>query len=382
MRRSRPAARNGLLAVPVLAVLLAAFWKPPEGAATISPGGGDTGSYVIDFDAILRSIDTADQRALRGDKSVIPELEKDIRDLTLLLGDPALSAYGKLAVQYYRGMGGSQLAWARARLGLKPVRAIAENAAIDFRAAYEATKDDQKSLAASAAYGLATVYFNHLDDEATSYKYFAICSDLGHAGCWNVMAGAYETGGHGVAKDLSEAIKLHRKVYETGTKYTCAGAFSSLGIANILVWDKVDGVTETWSDWMRRAYVLLDELGANGLGENICDRGSFLIDEYLMELTSGAKKPQLLQAALGRAQKPTTRLVALFLLGQVDEDTFLAQVAGHSVSYEQCGAYQKVAWAAGLAGNARFAARLSNAALANSGGGCGLDVLERFKLPQ
>src|SRR5262249_19153201 len=126
-----------------------------------------------------------------------------------------------------------------------------------------------------------SVEYSQLRSIPMAYEYWRRCSSKGHAGCMNSMASASLTGAGGQAVDIGQALELHEKVFNTGTKYTCAGALSAEAIAEIIHFTGVRRPGDDGLAWLEKARQLRDLVIANHGGKDICFEHSFQIDEFL-----------------------------------------------------------------------------------------------------
>jgi hypothetical protein len=67
-----------------------------------------------------------------------------------------------------------------------------------------------------------------LHDEKSAYAYWEKCASDAHAGCINNLAEARITGAGGQKVDVRQALDLLTAVYNSGTRYHCAGVLSAL----------------------------------------------------------------------------------------------------------------------------------------------------------
>ena len=196
-----------------------------------------------------------------------------------------------------------------------------------------------------AAYSAGTVAFNMMKAVPLAYSYFDKCAEQNHMGCINVMASAKLTGHGGQEIDIPRSIELHQKVYETGTRFSCAGAFSARSIALIEYFNDVKRGPDDPLVWFTRAYSLLDSLGSELRTENPCRRTVFEIYEYLMRLSRDERKPELLERAVNRSTDgEPTRTVAQFLRGEMDEAAVTKIAGSVKHPYERCAIHFSMVW--------------------------------------
>src|SRR4029077_11304163 len=74
-------------------------------------------------------------------------------------------------------------------------------------------------------------------------------------------------------------------------------------------------------DWLKRADLLLEEVGAERKWTSPCNRPRFRVAEYLMRLDRGEDRRSLLTGVAETAQ-PEEKLMVGYLLGSVSEAAF------------------------------------------------------------
>lgn len=134
-----------------------------------------------------------------------------------------------------------------------------------------------------------------------AYAYWEKCAALDHAGCLNIMAEARLTGQGNQKVDFRAAIDYHLKVFNTGTRYHCAGAYSAQRIAAI---GYFTGTATPQGDevyWIKKAVDLLDQLAAASNSAQGCELSGVLIDEFLYQLSRGDRQDALLDEASAKA---------------------------------------------------------------------------------
>ena len=277
-------------------------------------------------------------------------LDKPIAVLTRLIESGQLNPGGMAIARYWRARAYSTLNFSRQGRGQKADAELARRSLKDFDDVIAARIEIREwgMSIADGIYGAGAVAFNHLDDSALAHQYWQRCAALGHAGCLNIMASARLTGAGGVAVDISQSIALNKMVYDTGTDFRCAGAYSALANAQIIHFAALQGQAVGELEWMSRAYALLDELQKEEKNDNPCDRSFFELTEYLMRLARGERKPELLRAAAGRTAGNDLRPAARHLLGEINRDAFEQSIQDIALKHMQCSAHFIAAWSAAL----------------------------------
>jgi len=215
-----------------------------------------------------------------------------------------------------------------------------------------------------------------------AYAYWEKCAALDHAGCLNIMAEARLTGQANQKVDLRAAIDYHLKVFNTGTRYHCAGAYSAQRIAAI---GYFTGTATPQGDelyWIDKAVDLVDELAAANK-EQGCELPGILIDEFLYRLARGDRRDALLNAASG---KPTldanaTNAVVGLLSGRLAPNGFSSAMGLAKTDLAKCSGYLRALWYAELIKRQDLA---QNYYQQLQRIGCGTELLfaRKFKLPR
>lgn len=204
--------------------------------------------------------------------------------------------------------------------------------------------------ASNAEYFAGSVARNQLRSISLAYKYWEKCAWQGHAGRLNLLANSRITGDGGQKVDVNEALDLHTMVFNTGVTYRCAGASSAMSIAKIV---HFTGVRRTGGDeleWVKKSYSLMDKLEAAEANKNVCDRAHAEVEEFLLRLSRGQHKPDILRDAAARLGEESSTLPAVIqrLSGTTSDDEFEAQVQSVQREQDRCSAYFDAMWYAHL----------------------------------
>jgi len=302
-------------------------------------------------------------RIVEADRKIVKErpaslnLDAEIAGLTRLVESGQLNLLSTSIAYYYRARAGTAVNLVRIRNGLSPDVALGRSALADYDRVLSANVEvPQIGVTINdALYGAGVVARTYLDDVPLAYRYWSRCAARGQAGCLNIMAQARLTGAGGVYVDLPSAIELHKKVYETGTEFTCAGAFSALAVSRILYFGSFGPLTVDDLAWLGRANALLDQLAKGLQTNNPCDRVRFDVTEYLLYLARGETRQPILERALQRAEHDWERTMLSYLLGTVSEAEFRKAAAGNASRDAACDMYFAGLWHAEIRNEAASA---------------------------
>lgn len=320
------------------------------------------GVALADVDSDLReslwAISAAEEASDREPGAPI-RLDQPIGVLTRLIDDRETPAAAVTVARYWRARAYSALNFGRQARGEKVDRDLARRNLQDYDQVIARGMEPRGwgMSIGNSIYSAGAVAYNHLEDKALAYRYWERCAALGHAGCLNVMAGARLTGEGGMAVDLEQSMALNKTVYDTGTRFRCAGAFSALMIARIIHFAGLKPQPVDELEWLDRAYPLLAELEKEDKNDNPCGRAVFEINDYLMRLGRGERRPELLRAAAARTAGNDFAPVARYLLGEESRETFEEHVRALPVKHNACTGHFIGAWSASLERDPARAAR-------------------------
>lgn len=302
------------------------------------------------------------------------KVDHEVYKLTRLLDSGALSQVGAAVAHHWRGRAYETANWTRIRKGQGVDLAIARAALADFDRAIAHGDVPRWFTKANTLYMAGLVARNHVEDFPLAYDYWRRCAELNHAGCLNIMATARLTGAGGIKVDLADSIELNKRVYETGTDFRCAGAYSALAIAELIYFGRMTSVIVNEAEWLRRAYQLLDELAMDLKSDNPCDRSKFEIVEFLIRLGQGEAKPELLRTAAGRKVENDYKVLAEYLLGSATAENLGAAIGGTNLKHVACAMHFAAAWYAEIRKQFSVAASHERALAAFGGDHCAPEI--------
>jgi hypothetical protein len=325
------------------------------------PVANDTPVPVVDFSTAVQDVQRVQRKASPG-KDDIPNLRQDVRMLGATLNGRKVDASDAMVAHYYRAVALAMINGVHERDG----EAMDESGARMARGDLDRIIGARQILTyvpevsrTNAEYWAGLVARNQLHDEAAAYSYWEKCAADAHAGCMNITAGARITGNGGQKVDVNEALALHTSVYNTGTKFHCAGALSAIDIAEINYFTGVRRPGDDELEWTKKADELLDKIESRDNNRNVCDRAEIEVEEFLFQLSQGHRDDNVLQDALSRLDENsgTTKAVIQFISGALDEGGFSSVVNSSKSPDERCSAYFNAMWYAELRGEGAMARR-------------------------
>ncbi len=326
------------------------------------PARSDTPVLVVDFSTAVQDVQRVQRKPEPG-RDDISNLKQDVRMLSATLNGRKVDASDAMVAHYYRALAFSMINRVHEH----------EGEAIDVAGGRTAQADLDKIIGTrqvltyvpevnqtNAEFLAGSVARNQLHDERAAYSYWEKCASAGHAGCINIMASARITGSGGQRVDVNEALALNTIVYNTGTSFQCAGAYSAIEIAEINYFTGIRRPEDDELEWTRKADGLFDQLEAPGSQSNVCQRAELEVEEFLLQLSQGHRDDNILQDALSRLDEKsaTTRAVIQFISGALDESELGAAVDANKSPDERCSAYFDAMWYADLRGEGAMARRL------------------------
>jgi hypothetical protein len=315
--------------VRILALVLALLAAGLAGAVAqqshpLDPGQ-QLGSAML-LNKIIGEIDGVLRGVQRGNDALVDRLPRPMAMLNEIIAEGRMSGRGMSLAHFYRALGRKLQSDALVKKGIAVDPDAARDELADFDQVLQLVPDD--NLAASAAYLAGGIAYYDLHDVARGYGYWRRCAALQHPGCLEIAAEARITGADGQPPDTAAAGALLEKVYAGGGNLSCSGAYAALALAELQHFTAPDAALDGELRWMKRAYDLLDALGAKGKGdERACDRGAFELTEFLLRLSAGERRDELLRQAALHSGEAQTKAAAQYLAGTLDDAAFAAALA-------------------------------------------------------
>jgi hypothetical protein len=272
----------------------------------------------------IDKIQKIDRAFVRDEATDARELEAPVAALSKIIDEAPFNESGMAVARYWRGRATELANWLRLRERRPADPDLARQTLADYEWVIGFGRDNSAAglSIANTLYRAGRVQYSFLGLFGEAYGHWQRCARLEHAGCVNLIATAKLTGEGKVALDVAGSVELHKKVYETGTDYTCAGSFSALAIAEAIYFGGLKDVTVTALDWLQRANGLLAQVDKEKGADNICGRPRFLVAEYLMRLDAGENRPALLEMKQISLADADEKAMLDYLAGKIDEPAF------------------------------------------------------------
>ena len=281
----------------------------------------------------------------------ITELNQLAQQIGALIDKGTLTPQEKAAAYYYRGTARVQIVNLDYFDGKKVNEPLGWQALSDLdKVIADGIEDRELGASISDTLYAAGSVSAILNSYPRAYSYWEKCAALDHAGCMNIMAEARLTGAGNQKIDLHAAIDYHLKVFNTGTSYHCAGAYSAQRIAAI---GYFTGTATPQGDelyWIRKAADLVGQLTNGDKKVEGCELSGILIDEFLYRLARGEREDALLDDASG---KPTldanaTNAVVGLLSGRLTPNGFSSAMQLVKTDLGKCTGHFRALWYAEL----------------------------------
>jgi hypothetical protein len=281
----------------------------------------------------------------------ITELNKLAQQISALIEKSTLTPQENAAAYFYRGTARVQVMNLQYFEGKKIDEPLGLQALSDLdKVIADGIEYPQLGASTSEALYAAGSVAKILHSDSRAYSYWEKCAALDHAGCLNIMANARLTGDGHQKVDFHAAINYHLKVFNTGTRYHCAGAYSAQSIAAIGYFTGTATQQGDELDWIKRALDLADQLKAEDKKTEGCELSGMFIDEFLYRLARGDRQDALLDDA---SAKPTldanaTNAVVGLLSGRLTPNGFSSSMALAKTDLAKCSGYFRGLWYAEL----------------------------------
>lgn len=309
-----------------------------------------------DMEAAVNGVNTAIEKMRQGDMSAAEDLKQGEEALTALIDAGGLNDLGQAIAYFYRATARQALNAQQVRHG-KPDMSLARGAIADFDRVIAANVNDADwgINVSDALYSAGRIAYNQMKSMPLAYDYWLRCAERDYVPCLNIMAGASLTGEGGQKVDIGNALKYHQRVFDTGTAYTCAGSFSAFSIARINYFLGVKRPGDDEIAWLDKASGLADKIITSSNGRTNCDRASHRVFKFLMLLSRGQRRDDLLQPNLEQVSDQHDRTIAAFLAGKLGEAVYRKWADSESDAATRCEAHFIGLWHAEIGKNKTLA---------------------------
>jgi hypothetical protein len=300
--------------------------------------GGDELAFLIQADQLVFREKIDDKTKFEADlRAAHNQLDKKIES------NRFADERSRIWSHYLRGVSGQRLLGfdfenerpTDSRLAIQTIK--------DFDATASADERLTKSIGTSvrdATYSAALIILNYIKDEPKAYAYFERCADLGHAGCANVVAEGAQLGKYGQKINVEKSVRYHKKVAETGTRFRCAGSFSSASIAQLVFFENVNTPEGDELFWIQQSIHLANEVTTKMGVVTTCYLHDTENDQYLYQLARGVPATQP-AGTHERPEKYTQQVgswtLGKLILGSMNQRDFDVIVAEETKASTRCG---------------------------------------------
>lgn len=314
-----------------LGLALAIAWTPGLQAQLRQISGADAELEAIE----TRFVTLIRERDFKNDlPGKTARLQADIAAISRIIDGKQVSGATLTAAYMLRGETSGTLNELY-QLADKPVDlALARQALADYDKVMAAGQGKEFPSFTTAARQAGGVASGVLQSKPLAYSYYAKCAEAGDAACTNIMATGYTTGAGGLKADVQSALAMHKRTWESGIEYNCAGSYSagSIGVLTYITGQPFEGADAV--TWFQRSDDLAGQVAKRSNFANACQLAGNYVEEYVVRLARGETKPDLLDKAAGLADLELAPLLGL-LQGRLDWDGFNKAVAG-AADYSSC----------------------------------------------
>jgi len=297
----------------------------PDGVQVASHTNQDQDSRII-IDAINESVQYInglfDGTRIRN----IDQIALAIGNLSYALENVELNDEGIVALHYFRANAYYQLAVTR----------YSKDKSVLIKEVEAGLKDYDYVLASkfkdkfpNAGYYAGQVAFNYLQSEERAGFYWLTCAQDSHAGCMNIIATGYFVGQYGLNQNIQESIGYHIRVWETGTRFRCAGSYSSGTLARMAAYLPQYQYGESWEFYLANSIGMTTALSVQFDWADPCGQSSNLLNAYLINLSEGKLRKHYLNNLLSFSESKVDIALAQYFLGDISIEEV------EKVSYEQ-----------------------------------------------
>jgi tetratricopeptide (TPR) repeat protein len=312
-------------------------------------------SHLATFYYACADIQLKYSEGLHNEDNLSAGLTSDMAALTKLIDAGTIGADYEYVARYYRALGEDKLDEIRRENGMPSDPAGAQQALKDLDRVIAANSDISDRVKLPHVKFIAgLIAWNQLHVDTRAYSYWQQCADSDHAGCMIAVATGYTLGWEGVPPDPGKALEYELKAFESGTKYTCAGAHAARAIASLIYFT---GISYPNDDdpvsWTQKSYVLSDTVERSPNNDDKCGGSEARIEEFLYRLGRGDRQNDLLTQAAQhlRDESSTTSAVIKYLSGSLSVHDLRAVVGLSKSSRLRCNAYFYAMWYAYAGGD-------------------------------
>lgn len=218
-----------------------------------------------------------------------------------------------------------------------------ENKPVDVSLSMRAIKDVEFILKeepgdanASLLYSAGHIALHHIKDTALAYNLWYQCAEMRHAGCMNTIASESFTGMNGLPIDVNNSILWHKRVFETGIKFNCAGLYSANTLSIMAFLFPNLETSGDWKFWRVQRDLLLEELELNSDNKDLCNGNSFYLQDYMIDTATGSPDKTKLVKTISGAKE----ILVIDVLESINREASLSEtfalVKKVTNNYQQC----------------------------------------------
>lgn len=197
-------------------------------------------------------------------------------------------------------------------------------------------KEEPGSANASLLYSAGHIALHHVKDTVLAYDFWNQCAEMRHAGCMNTIAAESFTGMNGLPIDTDNSILWHKRVFETGIKFNCAGVYSAHMLSTISFFFPKLETSGDWKFWREQRDSLLEEIELKPDNKNLCPKDSFYLQDYTFDTAAGNPDNTILYNAISATEEGLIIDVLESINRDVSLPETLSLVENVTNNYQQC----------------------------------------------
>ncbi|WP_428612949.1 hypothetical protein [Shewanella sp.] len=267
------------------------------------------------FDYSGQDIQTAEQ-VISQLSQVLQTNEWNIEDQVLLRRVRGLSLKN---INMYRLNSGQRVDYVQSEMALEDIEFVSQQTGSDH-----------------ILYAGGHVAMHLLNYPVKAYDLWQRCAESGHAGCMNIMATHRFTGENGLPVDVSQTVKWHQKVYQTGIDFICAGVYSAINLGELaFLFDDIDTGAD-WQQWRERRESLLEEVIKRSGDEYLCPMGASYFRDFVFQSIESEPDWDMLDLAMRHLPEASEKETLEIIKQNMNLSNAIEHLALISNPIEQC----------------------------------------------
>jgi hypothetical protein len=167
--------------------------------------------------------------------------------------------------------------------------------------------------------------FNYTKSYKQAFDYWHACSDLGHGGCMNNVAGELSKRPDATDSDKEKAFGLYEKISLMGIQFRCGALYSAVDAAQMIHFHEVTRPAGDEFKFLGRARDDFTTLQKREGTADPCTGSMLILNEYMMHADNRDLRPALLDEIILLPADEHIRQIAEYLHGDKNQVATNAQ---------------------------------------------------------